>query len=90
MRRKNGGARSTMQNVINEAHRKVADALVHGKRIRIAGETSNFWKKFLAAVKNLGFFICDDVCFCICNFSRGNSSMERSNGHKGGRQFHLG
>lgn len=78
-----------MQNVINEAHRKVADALVHGERIRIAGETSNFWKKFLAAVKNLGFF-CDDVCFCICNFSRGNSSMERWNGHKGGRQFHLG
>lgn len=52
MRRKNGGARSTMQNAINEAHRKVADALVHGKRIQIAGETSNFWKKFLAAVKN--------------------------------------
>ena len=41
-----------MQNAINEAHRKVADTLVHGERIQIAGETSNFWKKFLAAVKN--------------------------------------
>ena len=79
-----------MQNVINEAHRKVADALVHGERIRIAGETSNFWKKFLAAVKNLGFLF---AMMSASVFATSPVETVPWNGRtvtKGDRQFHLG
>lgn len=49
---KMGIARSTMQNVINEAHRKVADALVHGKRIQIAGGNFEFLEEAFVCRKN--------------------------------------
>lgn len=49
---KMGIARSTIQNVINEAHRKVAEALVHGKRIQIAGGNFEFLEEVFTCRKN--------------------------------------
>ncbi len=49
---KMGIARSTIQNVINEAHRKVADALIHGKGIQIAGGNFEFLEEAFCHSKN--------------------------------------